>query len=66
MIMDRAAVQAPDLMGRVTVEAVPVQVFTVIRADMVIKVIRAIKVVIIIRAISSNNSSRVTKATRSS
>ena len=64
--MDRAAVQAPDLMGRVTVEADPVQVFTVIRADMVIKAIRATKVVIIIRVISSNSSSRVTRATRSS
>ena len=61
--MDRAEVQAPDLMGRVTVEAVPVQVFTVIRADMAI---RATKVVIIIRGVSSNSSSRVTRATRSS
>ena len=66
MIIDRAAVQDPDLMGRVTVEAVPVQVFTVIRADMVIKAIRVIKVVIIIRAITSNSSSRATRATRSS
>ena len=66
MITDRAAVQALDLMGRVTVEAVPVQVFMVIGADMAIKVIRATKVVIIIRAISSNISSRVIRATRSS
>ena len=65
MIMDRAAVQAPDLMGRVMVEAAPVQVFTVIRADMVIKAIRATKVVIIIRGVSSSNS-QVTRDTRSS
>ena len=63
MIMDLAAVQAPNLMGRVTVEAVPVQVFTVIRADMAIKAIRATKVVIIIRGVSSNISSRVIRAT---
>ena len=60
--MDRVAVQAPDLMARVTVEAVPVQVFTVIRVDMEIKAIKATKVVIIIREISSS-SSRVTRAT---
>ena len=66
MIMDRAAVQAPDLMGRVTVEADPVRVFTVIKMDMAIKAIRATKVVIIIRGVSSNNSSQVTRATRSS
>ena len=66
MITDRAAVQALDLMGQVMVEAAPVQVFMVIRADISIKAIRAVKVVIIIRAISSNNSSRVTRATRSS
>ena len=66
MIMDQAAVQAPYLMGRVMVEAVPVQVFTVSRADMAIKAIRATKVVIIIRGISSSSSSRVTRATRSS
>ena len=66
MIMDRPTVQAPDLMGRVMVEAVPVQDFTVIKADMAIKAIRATRVVIIIRGISSNSSSRVTRATRSS
>ena len=65
MIMDRVEVRAPGLMGRVMVEAVPVQVFTVIRADMVIKAIRVIKVVIIIRAISSNSNSRVISATQS-
>ena len=65
MITDRAAVQAPDLMGRVTMEAIPVQVFTVIKADMVIKAIRATKVVIIIRGVSSS-SNRVTRAIRSS
>ena len=65
MIMNRVAVQDPDLMGRVMVEAVPVQVFTVIRADITIKAIKATKVVIIIRAISSNSSSRVIRATRS-
>ena len=65
MIMDRVAVQAPDLMAQVTVEAVQVQVFMVIRVGMAIKAIRATKVVIIIREISSN-SSRVTRATRSS
>lgn len=64
MIMDRVAVQAPDLMGRVMVEAVPVQVFMVIRADITIKAIRATMVVIITKEISS--SSRVTRATRSS
>ena len=63
--MDRQAVQAPDLMGRVTVEAVPVQVFTVIRADMAIKAIRATKVVIIIRGVSSS-SNRVIRAIQSS
>ena len=36
-------------MGRVMVEAIPAQVFTVIRADMAIKAIRATGVVIIIR-----------------
>ena len=64
MIMDRATVQAPDLMGRVTVEAAPVQDFTVIKADMAIKAIRATKVVIINRGIN-NSSRRVIKATRS-
>ena len=63
MIMDRVAVQAPDLMGRVMVEEVPVQDFTVIKADMAI---RSTRVVIIIRGISSNSRSRVTRATRSS
>ena len=63
MIMDRVAVQAPDLMGRVMVEAVPVQDFTVIKADMAIK---ETKVVIITRGINSSSSSRVTRATRSS
>ena len=57
MIMDRAAVQAPDLMGRITVEAVPVQDFTVIKADMAIKAIRATREVTTIKGISSNNSS---------
>ena len=36
MITDRAAVQAPDLMDRAMVEAAPIQVFTVIRADLTI------------------------------
>ena len=62
MIMDRVAVQAPDLMGRVMVEVIPVQDFKLIRVDMVIKAIKATRVVIIIRGISS---SRVTRATRS-
>lgn len=66
MIMDRPVVQAPDLMGRVMVEAVPVQDFTVIKTDMAIKAIRTTRVVIIIRGISSSSSSRVTRATRSS
>ena len=65
MIMERVVVQAPDLMAQVTVEAVSVQVSTVIRVGMKIKAIRATKVVIIIREISSS-SSRVTRATRSS
>ena len=66
MIMDQEAVRAPSLMGRVMVEEIPVQASTVIRVDITIKVIRTAKVVIIIRAISSNNSSRATRATRSS
>ena len=66
MIMDRVAVRDPGLMGRVMVEAVPVQGFKVIKVDMEIKAIRATKVVIIIRRVSSNSSSRVTRATRSS
>ena len=63
--MDRVAVQAPDLMGRVTVEVVPVQAFTATRVDRVIKAIRATKVVIINKGIS-NSSSRVIRVTRSS
>ena len=66
MIMDRVAVRASGLMGRVMLEAVPVQVFTVTRAGMAIKAIRATKVVIIIKEISSSSTSRVTRATRSS
>ena len=66
MIMDRVAVQAPDLMGRVMVEAIPVQASTVIRVDITIKAIRATKVVIIIRAINSNSSSQVIRSTQSS
>ena len=64
--MARPAVQEVVSMGQVMEAAAPIQDSKAIRPDMVIKVIRAIKVVIIIRAISSNNSSRVTKATRSS
>ena len=64
--MDRVAVRAPDLMGRVMVEAIPVQASTVIRVDITIKAIRATKVVIIIRAISSNSNSWVIRATQSS
>ena len=47
--MGRPAVQEAVLMGWVMVEAVPVQVFTIIRADMAIKAIRATRVVIINR-----------------
>ena len=65
MIMDRVAVQAPDLMGRVMVEVIPVQASTVIRVDITIKVIRATKVVIINSEISSS-SSRVIRAILSS
>ena len=65
MIMDRVAVQAPDLMARLTVGAVQVQVFNVIRVGRAVKAIRATKVVIIIKEISSS-SSRVTRATQSS
>ena len=65
MIMEQEAVRAPGPMGRVMVEAVPVQVFMVIRVDITIKVIRVTKVAIIIRAINIS-SSRVTRATRSS
>ena len=57
--MITALAVAQDL-GRVTVEAVPVQDFTVIKADMAIKAIRATRVVIIIRGVSSSN--RVTRA----
>ena len=64
MIMDHPAVQDPDPMGRVMEEATPVQDSKAIRADMAIKAIRATKVVIISGGISSN-SSRVTRATRS-
>ena len=66
MIMDRLAVQDPDLMGRVMVEAVLAQDFKVIKADMAIKAIRATRVVIIIKGISSSSSSWVTRATQSS
>ena len=66
MIMDRVAVQAPDLMGRVMAEEIPVQDSTVIRVDITIKVIRATKVDTIIRAVTSSSSSRVTRGTRSS
>ena len=38
--MDRPAVQAPDIMGRVMVEVVLAQDFRVIKADMAIKAIR--------------------------
>ena len=62
MIMDRVAVQAPDLMGRVMAEEIPVQDSMAIRVDITIKVIKVTKVAIIIRAISSS-SSRVTRAT---
>ena len=64
--MDRPAVQDPVLMGRVMEEAVPVQDFTVTKADMAIKAVKATRVVIIIRGISSSSSSQVTRATRSS
>ena len=66
MIMDHPAVQDPGPMGRVMEVATPIQDSKAIRVDMAIKAIRATKVVIIIREISSNNSSRVTRATRSS
>ena len=45
MITDRAAVQALDLMGRVTVEEVPVQDLMVIRADIMVKIVRTTRVV---------------------
>ena len=65
MIMDRLAVQAPGLMGRVMVEVIPVQDFKVIRVDMAIKAIRETMEVIINRGINCSNS-QVTRATRSS
>ena len=65
MIMDQEAVRALALMGRVMAEEIPVQDSMAIRVDITIKVIKVTKVAIIIRAISSNSSSRVTKATRS-
>ena len=64
MIMDRPAVQDPGFTGRV-MEVTPVQVFRVTKVDRAIKAIRATKVVIINKGIS-NNSSRVTRVTRSS
>ena len=47
--MDRPAVQEAVLMGRVMVEAAPVQDFKATRADIVVKAVRATRVVIIIR-----------------
>ena len=61
MIMDRPAVQDPVLMGRVMVEAVPVQDFRAIKPDTAIKGIRATREVTTIRGISSSNS-RVIRA----
>ena len=65
MIMDHLAVQDPGSMGRVMEDATPVQDSKAIRVDMAIKAIRAVREVIITRGINSN-SSRVTRATRSS
>ena len=59
--MDRAAVQAPDLMGRVTVEEVPVQDLMVIRADIMVKIVRTTRVVT-----TNSSNSQVTRATQSS
>ena len=58
MIMDRAAVQDPVLMGRLMVVAVLAQDFKAI------KVVMATKVVTIIMGVNSSNS-QVTRATRS-
>ena len=66
MIKDRPAVQDPDLMGRVMVEAVPIQDFTVIKTDMAIKAIRAIRVVTTSKIIRGISNSRVIRVTRSS
>ena len=65
MIMDRVAVQAPDLMGRVMVEAIPVRASIVIRVDITIKAIRATKVVIINKEVSNCNNQDI-RVTRSS
>ena len=65
MVMDRAAVQDPVSMGRVTMEVVLVQGFKAIKAVMAIRAVMATKVVIIIRGVNSSNS-RVIRATRSS
>ena len=62
MITDQVAIQAPDLMGRVMVEEIPVQASMVIRADTTIKVIRAARVA----TISNSSSNWVIRATRSS
>ena len=65
MIMDRAAVQDPVLMGRVMVAAVLAQDFKAIKPDIAIKGTKAIREVITIRGVNSS-SSRVIRAIRSS
>ena len=62
MVMDRAAVQDPVSMGRVTVEAVLAQDFEAIKAIMATKVVIISS---IIRGANSSNS-RVIRATRCS
>ena len=63
--MDRPVVQAPDLMGRVMVEAVPVQDFKVIKQDTSIKGTKATREATTIKGTSSS-SSQVIRAILSS
>ena len=63
--MDRPAVREAVFMGRVMVEAAPVQDFKAIKLDMEIKAVRVTRAVIIIREVSSSNN-RVIRVIRSS
>ena len=58
MITAPAVAQDP---GRVTVEEIPVQDLTVIRADITVKIIRTTRVVT-----TSSSNNQVTRATQSS
>ena len=54
--MDHPVVQEAVFMGRVMVEAAPIQDSKATKPDMAIKAIRATREVIIIRGVSSNNN----------